>query len=206
VPVPPGAAAAAARHVLCISGRSADISHLRVCGEETMTRRIQGALAAALVAIVVAGCASLEQALRVQPPSFSVLSDRPAELRLLGPSMDRPTGGAAIRLWARVENPNAVAISLTRFAGNLFLDGTRAVDLDFPLGVPLPAVGDTIVPLDVNLSFSDVPALADVALRMIGRNNVAYRLDGTFGVDAGVLGQPSFGPNTWLAGDMRVFR
>lgn len=168
--------------------------------------RIQGGpwIGAALVAVMVGGCATLQQAL--QPPRFSVLADRPGEVRLLGPSADRPMGGAAIRLWARVENPNAVGFTLTRFAGNLFLDGARTVNLDFPLGVPLRVAADTIIPFDVALSFSDVPALAQILTRAVGGSHVAYRLDGTFNIDAGLLGQPSFGPSTWLAGEMRVFR
>jgi len=32
---------------------------------------------------------------------------------------------------------------------------------------------------------------------------VAYRLEGTIGVDAGQLGQPVFGPLTLLRGDIR---
>jgi hypothetical protein len=137
---------------------------------------------------------------------MSVVSERPAELRLLGPSAERPMGGIAIRLWARVENPNAVGFTLSRFVGDLHLEDTRSASVDFPLGIPLPASADTIVPFDLSLSLSDVPALADIVTRGLTRNSVAYRLSGTVAVDAGVLGQPSFGPSTWLAGDMRVFR
>jgi hypothetical protein len=173
-------------------------------GWQAMKTRYVSTLTAALLAVALGGCATLQQAL--QAPRMTVIQDRPAELRLLGPSAERPMGGAAIRLWARVENPNAVGFTLTRFAGNLFLEGTRTVNFDFPLGVPLRAAGDTIVPMDVNLSFADAPALAQLLTRAVGENNVSYRMDGTMSVDAGLLGQPSFGPTTWLSGDMRVFR
>jgi hypothetical protein len=180
----------------------------RVQSRGLASRRRRGGaiLAAAFAAAVFGGCAALEGALQLQAPRFSVLPDRPAELRLLGPSMDRPLGGASIRLWARVQNPNAVGFTLTRFTGNLQLEGTRTAALEFPLGVPLTASADTIVPFDLALSFSDMPALAEVVTRALGRNSVGYSLDGTFAVDAGMLGQPSFGPATWLAGEMRVFR
>lgn len=159
---------------------------------------------AAVLILGASGCATLGEVL--QPPRFSTVNGRPAELRLLGPSVDQPLGGAAIRIWARVENPNAIGITLSRLAGNLALEGTRAAGVDFPLGLPLTAAADTVVPLDVSLSFRDVPALADVIARAIGRNEVAYSLDGTLSVDAGLLGQPTFGPTTWLAGRMQVFR
>lgn len=152
----------------------------------------------------LSGCATLGEIL--QPPRFSVVEGRDAELRLLGPGADRPIGGAAVRIWTRVQNPNSFGLTLSRLAGDLALEGTRAAGVDFPLGVPLTAAADTIIPLDVTLSFSDLPALAEVLTRAVGRNNVAYRLDGTLSVDAGLLGQPTFGPTTWVAGQMRVFR
>ena len=74
------------------------------------------------------------------------------------------------------------------------------------LGLPLSAAGDTIIPLDVNISFSDLPGLVDVAQRIVTRNMVAYRLDGTLTVDAAPFGQPSFGPSTWISGESRVIR
>jgi hypothetical protein len=167
--------------------------------------RVQGgAAAAALLLLGLGGCATLGQV--IQPPRFSNVADREEEIRFLAPSAQRPAGGVSIRLWARVENPNAMGLTLTRMAGNLYLEGARAAQVDFPLGVPLLAAGDTIIPLDVNLSFADVPGLADAFTAVLTRNRVGYRLDGTLAVDAGVLGQPSFGPSTWLQGEARVLR
>jgi hypothetical protein len=160
--------------------------------------------AAMLLALGLSGCATLAE--MIQPPRFSVAGDRQSELRLLGPSAARPLGGAAIRIWAHVQNPNAIGITLTQLTGDLVLEGTRAAGVEFPLGVPLVAAADTVIPLDISLSFADLPGLADVFARVITRNVVAYRLDGTLAVDAGVLGEPRFGPSTWLAGEMPVFR
>jgi hypothetical protein len=137
---------------------------------------------------------------------FSVADGRPAELRLVGPATNRPLGGASIRLWARVENPNALGISLRTVQGALALEGTKAADVDFPLGLPLLAGQDTIIPLDINVSFSDLPGLADVAAKLVTRNSVDYRLDGTVSINAGPLGSPSFGPSTLLAGTLSVRR
>jgi hypothetical protein len=165
-------------------------------------RRILGL--ATVATLGLSGCATLGELM--QAPRFSVVEGRDAELRLLGPGTGRPMGGAAIRIWTRVQNPNAFGVTLSRLAGELALEGTRAAGVDFPLGLPLSAAADTIVPLDVTLSFSDLPQLADVLTRAVGRNHVAYRLDGTLAVDAGLLGQPTFGPTTWVAGQMAIFR
>jgi hypothetical protein len=155
---------------------------------------------------VIIGCAGLGLADVIQPPRFSVADGRQGELRLLGPSAGRPLGGASIRLWARVENPNLLGLSLTALQGSLALEGTKAADVDFPLGIPLLAGQDTVIPLDINVSFSDLPGLAGVATRLLTRSSVNYRLDGTLAVNAGPLGQPRFGPSTWLDGTLTVRR
>jgi hypothetical protein len=160
----------------------------------------------ALVAALVGGCAALGLDTVIQPPRFSTVSNRPAELRILAPSLSRPLGGAQVRLWARVENPNGFGLTLAALSGNLLLENARAADVSFPLGLPLLAGGDTIVPLDIDVSFSDLGDLAGAAQRIITQNRVTYRLDGTVTVDAGAFGQPSFGPRTWLQGETQVIR
>ena len=72
----------------------------------------------------------------------------------------------------------------------------------FSLGLTLAARGDTVVPIDVSVSFANLPGLADSIRRAINRQPIPYRLDGTIGVDAGRLGQPVFGPMTLLRGDV----
>ena len=157
-------------------------------------------------AVVLGACAGIGLGDVLQPPRFSVAEGRQAELRLLAPSSSRPIGGAAIRLWARVHNPNSLGLSLTKLEGTLALEGTKAADVDFPLGVPLLAGQDTVIPLDINISFSDLPGLADVATRLLTRSSVGYQLDGTIGVNAGPLGQPRFGPTTLLNGTLSIRR
>jgi hypothetical protein len=157
-----------------------------------------------VVTLSLGSCASLSQI--VQPPQFTVAEGRDTQLRLLGPSSTRPLGGATLRIWTRVQNPNAFGLTLAALRGNVFLEDTRAGEVNFPLGLPLSATGDTIIPLDINISFSDLPGLVDVAQRIVTRNMVAYRLDGTITVDAAPFGRPSFGPSTWIRGESRVIR
>lgn len=51
--------------------------------------------------------------------------------------------------------------------------------------------------------FSDLPRLADVVRRAAAGRPVEYQLDGTIGVDAGSLGQPTFGPMTLMRGELQ---
>lgn len=150
-----------------------------------------------------AACATLE-ALGVQPLRFEAASDRSSELRILPPTAGRPLGGAAIRLWAEIENPNGFGLTLSEVTGDLLLEDTEAIAVEFPLGLPLVAYQDTVIPLDVAIGFDELPGLARIARAAIGGDPLAYRLDGTFAVEAGGLGRPRFGPFTLLRGEVRI--
>ena len=166
--------------------------------------RFLTAVAVGLLALTLPACAELGRlGALVQPPRFEHDEAQPAEIRLVGPALNRPLGGAVVRIWTRVTNPNAFGFTLGTLKGNLFLEGSRAADAEFPLGLPLAARQETVIPLDLSISFSDLPALADVVRRAAAGDAIAYRLDGTIGVDAGQLGQPVFGPMTMLRGDLR---
>ncbi|MEX2584111.1 MAG: LEA type 2 family protein [Gemmatimonadota bacterium] len=162
-------------------------------------------LLATFALLGLSGCATLG-GLGIQAPIFHVASDQQSELRLLGPSIQRPLGGASLRLYARVENPNPVGITLSSLAGTLRLEGFDAADADFPLGLPLQAGGSAVVPLDIAISFANLPGLADVLGSAVTGGEIDYSLRGTARVDAGVLGQPSFGPMTLLEGSVRAQR
>ena len=160
--------------------------------------------AAVAVLAMTAACAEIGRlGALVQPPRFEQDPSQPAEIRLVSPSLSRPLGGAAVRIWARVSNPNAFGFTLGTLRGRVFLEQSSAAEVDFPLGLPLGASEETVIPLDLSISFSDLPDLADVIRRAAGGDPIAYRLDGTIGVDAGRLGQPVFGPMTLLRGDVR---
>ena len=161
-------------------------------------------LAVLLAIMSVAGCATLGSLSAVQPPTLTVAGGRDAEIRLVPPSLRNPLGGASIRLWADVGNPNPFGVVLSSLAGSLTLEGARAADVDFPWGLPLTAGQDTVIPIDVSVSFAELPGLADVLPGAISRGDVDYSLDGTMRLDAGLLGQPSFGPMNLLSGSIRT--
>ena len=150
-----------------------------------------------------AGCATLDQFKGlVQPPRFSQSDQHQPELRVLRPSSDLPMGGLGVRLWAKVANPNQFGFTLGTLKGTLFLEGTRGAAADFPLGLPLQAGEETEVPLDLSVSLSDLPGLSNIVRQATRGQPLAYRFEGTVGVDAGRLGQPIFGPMTLLTGEL----
>ena len=159
---------------------------------------------ALVVTLTLAACATLGQV--IQPPRFGTPSTNNAELRLVAPTLAHPVGGLALRLWTRVENPNPFGITLATLAGALQLGGMHAADVSFPLGLPLVAAQDTLVPLDISIDLRDVPGLADVARRALTGQPLDYALTGRVGVDAGVLGQPVFGPMLLAQGSVRPLR
>lgn len=166
---------------------------------------MQPKLIAVAVAIAVSGgCATLEN-LRglVQAPQFEQAPGQDAEIRVFGPTSREPLGGAGVRLFAQVTNPNPFGLTLGTLRGTLHIEGSRAAEVDFPLGLPLRAAEQTVVPIDLSISFSDLPGLANVIRRAANREPLAYHLEGTIGVEAGQLGQPTFGPMTILRGELR---
>lgn len=160
-----------------------------------------------LVALWTSGCAGLPQLGQlIQPPRFEQPDGQPAEIRLLGPSRTMPAGGAGVRVWLAVTNPNPFGFTLRTLSATLSIENGRAASGDFPLGLPLPAGQETIVPLDLSISFADVPGLAGALRQLAVGGSVPYELDGTVGVDAGRLGTPTFGPMRLTRGELRVAR
>ena len=157
-----------------------------------------------LLCLATSACASLEglRAL-VQAPQFDQAEGRQHELRLSGPSTSSPIGGASVRLWTKVTNPNAFGLTLGTLRGTLHLEGSRAATVDFPLGLPLQPHSDAEVPIDIVVDFQDVPGLGQALSRAIARQPIAYELEGTVSVAAGALGEPVFGPMTILRGELR---
>ena len=161
-----------------------------------------------LIAVIVANasCAgalgSLQQIIR--PPRFEQAPGQPAELRLLGPSATSPLGGAGVRIWLQVSNPNPFGFTLSTIDADLMLEGNHAATGNFPLGLPLNAGQQSVVPLDLSISFTDVPALSRTISRLATGGAAAYQLDGTVGVDAGRFGTPTFGPMTLTTGQVQV--
>jgi len=161
-----------------------------------------------LVAVMfTSGCASLGGLSQImQPPRFEQADGQPAELRILTPSRSMPVGGAGVRIWVKVTNPNPFGFTLSTLNAALSLEASRAANADLPLGLPLSARQQSVIPLDLSFSFADLPGLAGTLRRLAVGGAVAYELNGTVGVDAGRLGTPTFGPMLLTRGEMRVVK
>lgn len=162
--------------------------------------------AAALLAVVPAGCATLSEVLGVAMPEFSIVDDRPSTFEVVGPSLSRLQPAARVRLWTRVRNPNGFGLTLSSLAGDLLLERSRVAEVDLPLGLPLTAQADTVIPLDITVDLRSLQALGGAVEAILTRESLAYALEGRLGVDAGPLGTPTFGPRTWLQGAVEVRR
>jgi hypothetical protein len=167
--------------------------------------RLHAVLLANVLALLLGGCASL-QGLRalIQPPQFEQARDRSSEIRLLPVQSGRPGGGATVRIWTNVTNPNPFGFTLSTVQATLLLDDIEAADADFPLGLPLQARQTETIPFDLTIGFANVPRLANVIRQAASGGGLNYRLEGTVGIDAGRFGQPTFGPMTLLTGELRA--
>jgi hypothetical protein len=117
---------------------------------------ISGALLLAGVIFAMPGCAAVTALGQlIQPPRFEQ-AEQPAELRLMGPSLRHPAGGA-----------------------------------------------ESVIPLDLTISFADLPGLANVVRRAVSGQPIGFQLDGTVGIDAGRFGQPTFGPMLLVRGEIQ---
>jgi hypothetical protein len=156
------------------------------------------------LALAAAGCASVAGLLGIAEPRFTVAGNRESTLRLGGPSVQHPRGSAIVRVWTQVSNPNSFGMTLTTLDGTLAFEGEDLVDVALPIGLPLVALADTVIPLDLTFGFESFSALGNVAMTLFTRDRLSYELKGTLGVNAGPLGEPTFGPRTWLRGEVDV--
>jgi hypothetical protein len=153
--------------------------------------------------VLTSGCAAVTALGQlIQPPRFEQ-ADQVADLSIIGPSPGHPAGGASVTLWIRVTNPNPFGFTVSTLDTTLLLEGQRAATGSFPLGLPLGAGQESVIPLDLTISFTDVPGLSGVLRQAVSRQVVEFQLDGTVGIDAGRLGQPTFGPMLLVRGEIR---
>jgi hypothetical protein len=178
----------------------------RADGGDLMRCKV-GSVGLAFLAATSYSCALAGSLSRVvQPLEFKEAADRPAEIRLAGPSPSLPLGGAGVRLWLDVENPNPIGITLSTLQARLLLDNSPAAHGEFPLGLPLRAGEDSLVPLDLSISFAEIPGLANVIRRALQSGAAPYVLEGTFAIDAGPIGRATFGPMTLATGELHGVR
>lgn len=155
-------------------------------------RRLLSLLA---VPLVLAACAPRQTV--VQVPTFNVESVRLQSLTLPGGGVPAT---ATLSILLRIQNPNPFGVRLARAGGNFFLDGKDVSRVELP-NVALPANGEARQEalLSVPITFANLAEFVRVARG----EAVSYRIDGNFTVDAGLFGQPTFGPYTLSQGTIR---
>jgi hypothetical protein len=156
------------------------------------------------MSLAAAACATLQSLLGVESPRFELVTDRESVLTLDRASLLGERPFVNVRLWTRVTNPNGFGLTLSTLEGEVFLEGRQMAEVDLPLGLPLLAARDTVIPLDLRFGIPSLGSLGALGQALLARRPVSYRLDGTLGVDAGALGEPTFGPRTWLQGEVDV--
>jgi hypothetical protein len=70
--------------------------------------------------------------------------------------------GAGVTLWISIMNPNPFGFTLSTLNTTLLLEGQHAATGDVPLGLPLGAGQESVVPIDLTISVADLPGLAGV--------------------------------------------
>ncbi|ADV67879.1 LEA type 2 family protein [Deinococcus maricopensis] len=146
----------------------------------------------AVLAATLSACVPGQPLLQV--PTFQVDGARLTSITL--PGGGRPAT-ATLTIALRVQNPNPLPLRVANIGGAVTLDGEDVGHVDFP-NIALPARGEARQQAVVTLPITF--ANAGVFLRVARGQQVAYRVDGTFTVDAGPLGRPTFGPYTLVQG------
>ena len=83
--------------------------------------------------LTLSGCASLGPLGRViLPLRFSEVPGERSTIRLVGPNARQPLGGAALRLWTRVHNPNPVGLTLSTLRAEVSLTALARPPATFP--------------------------------------------------------------------------
>ncbi len=131
---------------------------------------------AALALVALAACAGvkdlLAQAFERPRLTFESVSAEALDLE-----------GVTLALRYRVDNPNAVGVSLARLGYSLDVEGRRVVAGDLPAGVRIPARGSAPLVVPVRLRYADVPACVET---LLSKSSVAYEVKGTAGLDTPV--------------------
>lgn len=112
---------------------------------------------------------------------------------LVGRAFERPTlsfqsvsiegfdlQGVTVSLHYRIDNPNAVGLSLAKLGYALDVEGHRAVAGELPTGVRIPARGIAPLVIPVRIVYLELPQALGAVFT---RTEVGYRVSGHAGID-----------------------
>lgn len=110
-------------------------------------------------ALGTGACWGLARVLGVEAPRLETAPERESVLTLDAASLLTGRPRATLRIWTRITNPNDFALTLSTLRGSVFLEDNEMAEVDLPLGLPLLAARDTVIPIDVGFG---MPALSSL--------------------------------------------
>jgi LEA14-like dessication related protein len=125
-----------------------------------------------LALLALSGCAMLQSVLggTFQRPTLTYESFSAESFDL---------DGVTVVLHYRVDNPNDVALDLTRLAFRLEVEGKQIVEGELPKGLKLAANGASPLPVAVRVHWREVP---DFVAMVVSKPDLGYRVSGSVGL------------------------
>jgi LEA14-like dessication related protein len=132
-----------------------------------------------IATILVAGCETLRSLIEIQRPSATVESVRIAELSFEDVELIADV---------RVDNPNAVGISLSGFGYQLDLEGERFLSGREDSGLSIAAEGASMVTIPLRLEYDEIRRGLTLASE---QDELAYRVSASLDFELPVIGAVS---------------
>jgi LEA14-like dessication related protein len=131
-------------------------------------------IAAAVMTLVLSGCAAVRQALNIQNPRYSIRDIRPRidiALPLSASSID-------IDFNIEVDNPNGVGLRLDEIDFDLFINDTRILDGVSQQRINIPANGRGDMRLSTRIGYDNLRALWGEIVDAIRGERARYEIRG----------------------------
>lgn len=130
---------------------------------------------AASVALLVSGCAAVQQALNIENPRYSFREIRPRV------NIALPLSASAIDIDFNiaVENPNRVGIRLDQLDFNLLINNSRVLDGVTQQNIRIPANGTGDVRLTTRIGYNNIRTIWNEMIDVIRGERANYEIQGT---------------------------
>lgn len=129
---------------------------------------------AAGVALLLSGCSSLQRALNIENPRYSIRNIHPRvdiALPLSASSID-------IDFDLEVDNPNSVGLRLDQVDFNLFINNSRVLDSISQQNINIPANGRGDVQLRTRIGYQNIRALWSEIVDVVRGERARYEIRG----------------------------
>jgi len=135
---------------------------------------LAGLSIAASIAFALSGCSTLQRALNIENPRYSI--------RNIHPSIDIaiPLSASSIDIdfAIEVDNPNSVGLRLDQIDFNLFINNSRVLDSISQQNINIPANGRGDVQLRTRIGYQNVRSLWTEIVDMVRGERAKYEIRG----------------------------